>query len=419
MKKILPLLLCMLTLSSCLGEIPVSSKPETESKATAATPYSAVNYSYMKGIWLSQYDMRAVYTDGGTQRERQDFVFRMGEIFDNVKKLGFNTVIIQVRPFGDSFYPSEYYPMSSFAVGAYGEGADYDPFDIAVEQAHERGLSVHAWINPLRAMRADEIYKIDRKYAVRAWYDGRSGYVKEVSGRLYLDPAYPETRKLVTDGVRELIRNYPVDGIHIDDYFYPTTEESFDRAAYNEYLLNGGNKTRADFRRDNINSLIREIYSAVKEENDSVLFGVSPSGVMKNNYETLYADVAEWCSNEGYLDYICPQVYFGFEHSTCAFDKVCGEFAALVKNDKVKLVIGMSLGKAEAEYDPYAGEGKYEWRDSKDILRRSFLYTLSIPECSGVSLFSYQHFYDPVSGRENEKTAREREGLVPLIKARR
>jgi uncharacterized lipoprotein YddW (UPF0748 family) len=137
---------------------------------------------------------------------------------------------------------------------------------------------------------------------------------------------------------------------------------------------------------------------------------------MRNNYETLYADVAEWCSGEGYLDYLCPQVYFGFEHSTHAFDRVCNEFAELIKNDSIRLVIGMTLGKAESGYDPYAGEGEYEWRDNKDILRRSYLYARAMPECSGVSLFSYQYFFDPVSGEGNERTAEEREGLVALMK---
>ena len=402
----------MLMFTSCL---PQNVSEENEG-SPSENKYTTLNYSYMKGVWLSQYDLQNVCTDNGRQREKEDFAARMGRIFDNIKEMGFNTVIIQVRPFGDSFYPSEYYPMSSYAVGAYGGVGDYDAFSIALQLAHERGLSVHAWINPLRAMLANEVMGIDDKYAVKRWYESKSERVKDVSGRLYLNPAYPEVRELICDGVREIVHKYPVDGVHIDDYFYPTTDSGFDLSAYTAYLADGGNKDQDDFRRMQIDLLVSGIYSTVKGENESVLFGVSPSGVMRNNYEKLYADVALWCAENGYLDYVCPQVYFGFEHSTYPFNNVCDEFAALIRADGVRLIIGMTLGKAAAEYDPYAGEGKYEWRDSKGVLRRSFLYTLSMPECSGVCFFSYQYFYDPVSGRENPATADEREGLLPLIK---
>ena len=139
---------------------------------------------------------------------------------------------------------------------------------------------------------------------------------------------------------------------------------------------------------------------------------------MSNNYKLLYADVERWCREDGFTDYICPQIYFGFEHSTCAFDKVCDEFSSMIKNENVRLVIGMSLGKAASGYDAYAGDGKYEWTRYKDVLRRSFLYTVSLDNCSGISLFSYQHFFDPISGLEIESTAEERKGLIPLIRGK-
>ena len=430
MKKFLPLLLCALLLVLCfpwgepedeiphLSDNPTVGESETDREGSLRAPHSAVNYSCMRAIWLSQYDMYGVCTEGGEQRERRDFILLVRNILDNVKALGFNTVIVQVRPFGDSFYPSEHYPMSAYAVGAYGRDADYDPFSIIVSEAHLRGLSIHAWINPLRCMRTDELENVSGEYKTKEWFEySFADRAVEVSGRVYLNPAYPEVRELVCDGVSEIIRNYPVDGIHIDDYFYPTTDTEFDRIAYSRYLGRGGKLSLADFRREQISSLVHEIYTTVKSENGGVIFGVSPSGVMENNYDRLYADVALWCAEEGYVDYICPQVYFGFEHSTCPFDRVCDEFSAMVKNKNVRLIIGLSLGKAEAEYDPYAGEGKYEWRDRKDVLRRSMEYLGNIGNCSGFAFFSYQHFYDPVSGEENERTAAEREGILSIIKA--
>lgn len=416
---VLSLLLCCISCAEYpTGECQSNSETVTDNNGDSLVhkKYSAVNYSYMKAMWISQYDLYNVLTVNGRQRSKGDFTRLVCTMLDNVKALGINTVIVQVRPFGDSFYPSEHYPMSSYAVGAYGNSSDYDAFETIVTQAHIRGLSIHAWINPLRAMTEAEILRIDDDYAIRRWYEEKNGeYIVKVGERLYLNPAYEETRRLVCDGISEIIELYNVDGIHIDDYFYPTTDKSFVEKIYSEYIKNGGEKSLDEFRREQINMLIKEIYSTVKHENESILFGVSPSGVMKNNYELLYADVSYWCAREGYLDYICPQVYFGFEHSSCAFDKVCDEFSAMIKNDNIRLIVGMSLGKAATEYDAYAGEGKYEWRDRKDILKRSLEKVYSMDKCSGVSYFSYQYFFDPVSGAEDPRTEKERSAFLPLL----
>ena len=377
----------------------VNDKAEEDISAVAG--YASLNYEDMKAMWVSQYDLAEMYTKSGLQREKNDFTELIEVMVDNISSLGINTVIVQVRPFADSMYPSEYYPMSSFVTGAYGREADYDPFEIIIEKAHERGLSVHAWINPLRAMTENEMKSIPQGFKIKEWYDSGEGkYIVNVSGRLYLNPAYEDVRNLICDGVSEIIGLYDVDGIHMDDYFYPTTDLRFDTDAYAEYRSRGGTKDRADFRRDNINRLVREIYSAVKTEREDVLFGISPSGVTVNNYNELYADVAEWCGNEGYIDYICPQVYFGFEHSTCGFVKVCREFSDMIKSDGVRLVVGMTLGKAVSEADQYAGDGKDEWKNNKDILKRELEYTMTIDKCSGASYFSYQYFFGNEASEE-------------------
>jgi len=419
MKRAFLLILSAVLLCGCGGgKASVTSPLRAEELSTGSDKgYSAVNYSYIKAVWLSQYDLYDILTCNGNQREVREFTDMISKVLDNVRAMGLNTVIVQVRPFGDSFYPSDYYPMSAYAVGRYGEQSSYDAFKVILNEAHRRGLSVHAWINPLRAMRTDEIEDIDSAdYVVKAWYDSYDDRVSEVSGRLYLNPAYEEVRELVCNGAAEIVGKYDVDGIHIDDYFYPTTDVGFDAVAYETYLLSGGELLLEDFRREQINKLVSGIYSAVKDENDSVLFGVSPSGVMKNNYEQLYADVAKWCAEEGYLDYVCPQIYFGFEHSTCPFDRVLDEFVSIVEKGKAKLVVGLSLGKAAEEYDPYAGVGKYEWRDNKDIIKRSLETVLATERCDGISLFSYRLFYDPVSGEEVEGTAKERGNFLPLLK---
>lgn len=401
-----------LSLSMPIDEPPDKKDTDTPEK------YKALNYENVKAMWLSQYDLSPVYTKNGAQREESDFTLRIREILKRVNELGINTVFVQVRPFADSFYPSEIYPASSFVCGAYGGRLSYDPFRIILDEAHALGLSVHAWINPLRAMRDGEIDSIGDRYKIKEWYSGerRGDYIVSVSGRWYLNPAYDEVRALVASGVSEIVRSYNVDGVHIDDYFYPTTDEEFDKTSYASYQNSGGEMSLADFRRENINSLVRELYAAVKAENESVLFGVSPAGVMKNNYNELYADVAVWCENEGYIDYLCPQLYFGFLHETCAFDKLCREFSEMIKLDGIKLIYGMSLGKAESGFDTYAGSGKYEWRDHKDILYRQLRYTETVKNCSGVALFSYQYFYDALTGERVGATAAEVSRLIPLLK---
>ncbi len=411
---------------------PTETKPETdkptettvkETEPVNTTPspteYKALNYSDVKAMWLSQYDLSAVYSASGEQRSKADFTARIKAILKKVKELGINTVYIQVRPFGDSFYPSEIYPASYIVSGKYGRELKYDPFEIIVDACHALELSVHAWINPLRLMESDNISLIDEKFDIKKWYSDRATknkYVVNVSGRLYLNPAYGETRDLICRGAREIVEMYNVDGVHIDDYFYPTQDTGFDLAAYTVYKRDGGTLSLEDFRRDNINRLVSEIYSTVKSVNETVLFGVSPAGNMANNYNKLYADVATWCANDGYIDYICPQVYFGFEHATCAYDKVCTQFSDMIKTDNIKLIVGVSLGKAKSEYDQYAGDGKYEWRDHKDILKRQLEYTKTLDTCTGVAYFCYQYFYDPVSGAKVSETAAEVDGLIPLLK---
>ena len=133
--------------------------------------YAAMNYTDMKCLWISQFDLSSVYSSGGSQRAESAYRQYVNKILDNTVACGFNTVILQMRPNADSMYPSEYYPPSTYVVGAYGKDFTYDPVAIFIELAHARGLSLQAWINPLRGMTDDEIKKINEKYPIRQWYD--------------------------------------------------------------------------------------------------------------------------------------------------------------------------------------------------------------------------------------------------------
>lgn len=385
--------------------------------------YQAQNKENVKAMWLSQFDMSSVYSVDGKQRPEPDYRILLEQILDRVAETGINTVIVQVRPYMDSMYPSEYYPMSKYAVGAYGADADYDAFAILLKEAHKRGLSVHAWINPLRGMLTEEILQIDGRYPVRQMYeDGekRGRVLVEHGGRWYLNPAYEEARVLIVNGACEILTKYEVDGLHMDDYFYPSgCTESFDERAYVDYLKNVERISLQAFRRMQVNTLVRELYAMVKKTNDTVLFGISPGGNMLTNYNHLGADVYTWCAEEGYIDYICPQVYWGMEHETYDFVSVCKTFDDMIKVESVKLVIGMTLGKAKSGYDQYAGSGQWEWRDHKDILYRCLQHTATLKHCVGVSYFCYQYFYDPLTGRSTTETENERNLFIPLLKKMR
>ena len=152
-----------------------------------------------------------------------------------------------------------------------------------------------------------------------------------------------------------------------------------------------------------------------KESGEGRIYGISPAGNINTVRNSHYADVDKWCREEGYIDYVCPQVYFGLEHQNYGFKKVCSTWSGIIKNENVKLIIGMSLGKARSGYDQYAGSGKNEWAEHKDVLLRCLQYTETLGKCKGVAYFCYQYFYDPVSGAEETATKKERENFVPYL----
>lgn len=372
-----------------------------------------INYPDMKAIWLSQFDMADVYCVRGVQRDEAEYTRLAESIIGRIKSLGFNTVIIQIRPYGDSFYPSVYYPASRFVTGSYANGFSYDPVGIFVSLAHSAELSVQAWINPLRLMREDEIGGIDVSNVLKKWYV--EGKLKTFEERLYLDPAYEDARALVADGAREALEKYDFDGLHIDDYFYPTTDASFDGDTFGK----SGEASLEKFRVDNIDSLVKGLYDAVKSVDERLIFGAAPSGNLGTLKQKYYADAEKWCSSDGYIDYIMPQIYFGLEHSVCPFAETCEKWRSIIKNENVRLYIGMTLGKAvngaKGIEDMYGGSGKREWIENHDVLCRCFEYLASSSVADGISIFCYQYFYDPVSGKPNEYSASERAAFLPYL----
>ncbi len=389
----------------------ISIREETSSDSPQET------LSYIRAVWLSQFDMQPIYRDGNDQRDEKDFLQKAETICQTLIRDGFNTVFLQLRPNGDSLYESELYPLSKYIAGEYGESIEYDAIEDFLSVARKYKISVHGWINPLRLVTPEEMLLIPTGYAVRDWYDASSGQVKEVDGRLYLDPSYPEVRELIAAGAAEILTKYDLDGIHLDDYFYPTTDVTFDKKEFSRSSF----ASLGEFRRENINLMVKLLYETVHLYGEDKQFGIAPAGNLDSLADGYYADAKTWCSEEGYLDYILPQLYFGFENAYCPFDQMVERWAEIVTNESIQLWIGLDAAKAvlgsQGVLDAFAGtaEGQTEWIRKKDILSRSLEAIYAEERVSGYCFFSYSYLYDLYSGEVVEEIQEEYSRFSSLL----
>lgn len=407
------------SVSACDPESAETSGPESidasETEDEETEEREVINYNNLKGIWVSQFDMADVYVKNGAQRGESEARVIIKRIVSTIYEKGFNTVFLQIRPYGDSFYKSDIYPSSRFVAGEYGKDPSYDVIELFIEECHALSISVQAWINPMRLTAPKEMEKISSEYAVRRMYD--AGELVEYEGRLYLDPARGDALAMILDGAKEALETHGFDGLHIDDYFYPTQDESFDKATF----ASSGAKSLERFRINNINRLVKGLYDVTKSVDERLVFGVSPAGNLDSVLKKYSADVYEWCKTEGYVDYILPQLYFGLEHGVCPFEKEAEKWAGIIKSPSVSLYIGMTLGKAVAghdgEEDKWAAtqEGKREWIEHKDVLARCMAFLEKWGRSDGFCFFCLQYFIDPVSGEPNAKSAAEEAGITVYL----
>jgi uncharacterized lipoprotein YddW (UPF0748 family) len=265
------------------------------------------------------------------QRELRD-------LLDTARRLNLNAVIFQVRTSCDALYPSPHEPWSEYISGRMGVAPKphWDPLEFAVREAHQRGLELHAWFNPLRARYHAAISPVSEKHISRT----RPDLVLNYGRYLWLDPALAENRELTLKVIGDVLRRYDVDGIHIDDYFYPYPEKVGgsnlpfpDDRSWERYQRGGGTLERADWRRENVNTLVRELQAAVRREKPWVKFGISPFGIWRpgnppgirgmDQHEVLYADARRWI-REGWADYFAPQLYWTESAEGQRFSKLLG-----------------------------------------------------------------------------------------------
>ncbi len=304
-----------------------------------------------------------------------------------------NTVFFHVRANSDAYYASSLFKPASAAQSLLKAG--FDPLEYAVSAAHKNGLQLHAWVNP---------YRVGKQTAYLV--DGIPT-LTDTAGRYYYVPTSTAAQRLILDGIRELLNNYDIDGIQYDDYFYPegllnkTTVYSFESADYEAYTAAGGALSVADWRRAGVDTLIAGTHTLTKAK--GVVFGVSPAVNADNTYNSLYADCRKWLSQPGYVDYLCPQVYTGFEHASSAFDKMVSVWLGYQRHSSVKLYIGLALYKIGLKSDTYAGAGKTEWVDHNDVMKRSVQY-LREKKVAGMAFYSYSYF-DPAGKAGLSSTA--------------
>lgn len=309
-------------------------------------------------------------------------------MFRDIAEKGFKHVFVQVRPSGDALYKSEFFPWSKYISWEQGVSPGYDPLEIFLSVAHSHGLKLHAWINPYRISgTSSDMENLSQDNPARKMYERKRSDIYFSTNGIYYNPASLNVQKLILDGVRELVTNYDLDGIHIDDFFYPTTDEEIDKNEFAEYKKNKGTSSLSEWRREQVNAFVSGMYSAVKNKDKNIIVSISPCADVEENQNIHFADVEKWCKDEGFCDWIIPQIYYGFRNEYMPFEKTLDRWCDIVTNENVKLIIGLASYKC-GEEDLYAGKGKDEWLTKDNILSEQ-LKSLRKKECDGFSLFSY------------------------------
>ncbi len=358
----------------------------TESEPDIPPVDEIPNETDFVGIWLTCYEIQMMRKN----TTEDSFRAEVEKMLDVCNEKGITAVFVQVRPFADALYSSELFPLSEYAVSASGKEPRFDILQVMIEMAQERNIEIHAWINPYRISYKTDLSQLpDNSIARNDEYGGRIVCLQE---GIYFDPSDIENQQLILSGVREILDKYDVDGIHIDDYFYPQTEEKFDKKSYDEYKEQGGKLRLGDWRRENVNALIGAIYSLVHSYPVERIFSISPCGDIGKNISSHYADVKLWLSTPGYADMVIPQLYYGFEHEDMPFESAAEKWLKLKRFDEVELVCGLACYK-QGKADSLAGSGSDEWLNSDDIIERQIEY-LNTSAYSGYVLFSYSDIKD-------------------------
>ncbi|MEU6996347.1 family 10 glycosylhydrolase [Streptomyces sp. NPDC046465] len=344
----------------------------------------------LRGMWLASVVNRDWPSKPGLPAVQQRS--ELLAYLDSAVRRRLNAVVFQVRPTADALWPSPYEPWSEYLTGVQGKDPGWDPLGTAVQEAHRRGLELHAWFNPFRIANHTDPSRLVATHPARVHPD----WVVPYGGKLYYNPGLPAVRRFVQDAMLDAVRRYAIDAVHWDDYFYPypVAGQVFDDdEAFERY--GGGFPDRASWRRDNIDRLVREMSVRVKKARPRAHFGVSPFAVWRNiatdptgsdtragvqTYDDLYADTRGWVK-QGWLDYIVPQVYWHIGFAAADYAKLIPWWSDVVRGTDVRLYIGEALYKAGDPAQPAA------WQDPAE-LSRHLTFAEKHPEVRGHVYFS-------------------------------
>lgn len=327
-----------------------------------------------------------------TEQQKKEVI----DILNRHSKNGMNAIIMQIRPASDAFYSSELEPWSKYLTGTQGKAPNpfYDPLQFWIEQCHQRNMEFHAWLNPFRVAQNVTDPLADNHIAFK-----HPEWIVNYGDKLYFDPGIPQAREFVVKVVIDIVSRYDVDAIHFDDYFYPyPLKEDFpDENSFAQYNRGFLAEQKADWRRDNVDLLIKTLSENIKKTKPWVKFGISPFGVWRNkaddtegsgttagttNYDHLYADVLKWQKN-GWIDYCLPQLYWQIGHPSVDFLTLSKWWAAHAYGKA--MYIGKSVYKLEAN------STIPEWKDPDQLVKQIQIIR-EIPQLGGSAFYSSVHF---------------------------
>ena len=398
------------SVSAALTYYLLRSIPAGNNAEPAPSPQAAPNPALPSGEWRAVW---VSYLEFAEMDFSSESAFRAdaAALMDNCLSLGLNTVIAQVRPFGDALYRSSLFPWSHLCTGVQGQDPGFDPLDVLLTEAHARGLSLEAWVNPYRLRSSVSIPPV---LAESSLLNTHPEWVCTVNEGAYLNPAIPEAADYVVQGVAELVQNYAVDGIHFDDYFYPTTDPSIDAAQF----AASGDADLTAWRRANVTRLVKAAHDAVKAADPTLRFGVSPQGNPDNDRNEQYTDLSVWLTASGadaVVDYLCPQIYWGYGYTLSsgstrfAFENITAEWLALPRAESTALYFGLGAYRVGVGDGGANADSVSQWCTGSALARQ--VNDLRSAGAGGWALYRYGSLF---RSDESGLAAAERAALTAL-----
>lgn len=377
-------------------------------------PEFKYNENDLRGAWVS--NVANIDTPRGLPVD--EYKAALNKIIDKAAEYNMNALIFQVRPTNDAYYPSKLNPWSRFITGEEGKNPGFDVLEYVINEAGKKGIRIHAWMNPYRVgMKPVDEFGSKEAYletlSENNWARLHPEHtILDGLNKVILSPSHPEVIKFVTDSIMEVVNNYDVDGVHIDDYFYPYAkiEEEKEMEDYLKYR-DTPEQSFDDFRRSNVDKMIKSVHDAMKnslnKKGNKIEFGISPFAIYRSNilvdpetgwekgsfhskgvlqcYLGLYSDIYRWMK-EGWIDYVVPQLYFPFERPDVTYHDLTAWWAEIAKETGTKLYTGNAIyqmGNAE----------KKEWQNPEEI-KNQLSFNSNFDNIKGTIFFTFRDFFE-------------------------